>query len=522
MERERDEEHDLVVVGSGAAAMAAALLAARRGLETVVLEKTEYLGGTSAYSGAAAWLPGSAVQRRLGSSDSTDSARAYLRALLGDREAEKQEAFLATAPEVVAALEEDPDVEFTVQPFPDYFDAPGRVPGGRSIIPTPLPVEALRAADLGADLLALVRPPVERDRAGLGHHPTEPLIAGRALIGRLLLGLHRTGRGTVRVRSRVVELLAEGDRVVGVVVEADGVRRRVRARHGVLLAAGGFERSPELRERHGVPGDAAWAMAPAGSNTGEPMAAAVALGAATELMDQGWWCPGILHPDGAAAFTLGLRGGIVLDEAGRRFANESLPYDRMGRRMFAVEGRVPAWLVFDSRFDGDLPAISLPPCPPEEHLAAGTWVAADSLAGLAEATGLPADALRDSVARFNGFAAEGADADFGRGEDEYDAFFATGDGPNPALVPIDTAPYYAARLVLADLGTKGGLRTDADARVLRVDGSPIRGLYAAGNTSASMSGEFYPGPGVPIGTGIVFGWRAVRSLLASLDRSLVE
>lgn len=501
-----DEEHDVVVVGSGAGALTGAYLAARAGLRTVLLEKTGRLGGTSAYSGAACWLPGTQVQERSGSADSSRSARDYLTAVLGGREPDKVEALVRAAPGLVAELEQDPAIEFRLQPFPDYFDAPGRVPQGRSIVPTELAPD-----ELGA-LLALVRPPVERDREGLDHAEGAPLNGGRALIGRLLLAYDRTGCGGVRTGSAVTELVLDDERVVGVVAHTVDGPRRIAARLGVLLGSGGFERNQELRSEHGVPGAAAWTMAPAGTNTGEPIQAAVAIGAATDLMDQGWWCPGIEHPDGSAAFTLGFRGGVVVAADGRRFANESLPYDRMGRAMFAEPGRVPAWFVFDARSGGDLPAISLPPRRATEHFEAGTWVQADTLDELAGLTGLPAVALTATIERFNAFAGAGADADFGRGDDEFDRFFAVGQGPNPALVPLDRPPYVAARLVLSDLGTKGGLCTDSAARVLRPDGTPIAGLYAAGNASASMAGAFYPGPGIPLATAMVFSALAVRDL----------
>jgi 3-oxosteroid 1-dehydrogenase len=256
-------------------------------------------------------------------------------------------------------------------------------------------------------------------------------------------------------------------------------------------------------------------MAPAEAAAGEPIAAAVALGAATDLLDQAWLCPGVLHPDGSAAFTLGFRGGLVVDRQGNRYADESLPYDRMGRHMAAAPERVPSFLVFDSRDGGDLPAISLPPLPAEEHLSGGTWVRADTLEALARRIGVPEAELTAAVERFNGFAATGVDEDFARGEDPYDRFFATGKGRNPCLVPVDTAPFYAARIVLSDLGTKGGLRTDPRGRVLRQDGSAIPGLYAAGNTSASMAGPVYPGPGIPIGTAMVFSSLAVRDMASS-------
>lgn len=504
--RRDDQGYDVVVVGSGAGAMTAAYAAARRGASTLVLEKTDRLGGTSAYSGAACWLPGTEVQRRAGVEDSTDSARAYLRALLGDSTGERQDAFLDHAPRLVSLLESDPALEFSWQPFPDYFDAPGRQPSGRSIVPADLSTDRL------GDLPRLVRPPVERDRQGLDH-PDGPLRAGRALIGRLLLALSATGNGEVRTGHCVDRLVVEGDRVTGVEAVAGNGRVTITARRGVLLAAGGFERNQALRARHLVPGDADWSMAPSGTNAGEPLEAAVAIGAATDLMDEGWWCPGIAQPNGGAAFTLGFRGGLVVDGTGRRFANESLPYDRMGRAMAADRRRVPSYVVFDSRSRGRVPAICIPDISGEEHLAAGTWVQAATVDDLAQRIGVPAGVLTNTVARFNHYATTGVDEQFHRGEDAYDRFFARSNGPNPALVPVDRPPFYAARLVLSDLGTKGGLRTDVRARVLRADGSVIGGLYATGNSAASLTGGVYPGPGVPIGTAMVFGSLAVEDML---------
>ncbi|MFI0367844.1 FAD-binding protein [Actinomadura sp. 1N219] len=511
-----DDEYDVVVAGSGAGALAGALAAASNepaaatsdapagasgGLRTAVLEKTALVGGTSAYSGSAIWLPGTRVQERAGIGDSTDSARAYLRALLGDDgNAAHREAFLETAPELVEFLERDPAVEFEWRAFPDYFDAPGRIDMGRSFVPLELPLERL------GELAGIVRPPVDRDRAGRGHAAGRPLAQGRSLIGRLLLAITATGNGDIRTGTALTELIVEDGRVVGVAaMTADGPVR-LRASRGVLLAAGGFESSAELRASHGVPGGAGWTMAPDGANTGDAIAAAMRIGASTGLLDQAWFCPGLAMPDGRAAFTLGFRGGLIVDGTGLRFANESLPYDRMGRRLAAADG--PFYLIFDSRSDG-LPAISIPTAAPEEQLAAGRWHRADTLAGLAAKTGLPAGALASTVERFNGFAAKNLDEDFHRGEDPYDLYFT---GGKPCLVPVDRPPFIAAEIVLSDLGTKGGLRTDPDGRVLSGADRPIPGLYAAGNTSASFTGPVYPGPGIPIGTAMAFAYRAVQAM----------
>lgn len=505
--------YDVVVVGSGGGAMTGALLAQRAGLRTVVLEKTALVGGTSAYSGGACWLPGSAVQQRAGIADSTEGARTYLGAVLAPVDGwapdpVKVEAFLAHAPVVVDELEAA-GIGFEWLPFPEYYDAPGRCPQGRSIQPA-----AVKRDKLPADVAALVRPPVERDRVGGPGRGT--LSGGQALIARLAAAYVEAG-GTIltghAVRDLVTETDGTGDHVVGVWAITDEGAVEVRARRGVLLASGGFEGSAARRQSHGTPGRAEWTMAPRGTNTGEPIAAAVNAGAAVDWTGLGWFCPGLEHPDGAGSFTLGVRSGVMVDAHGRRYANESLPYDRFGREMAKDPARIPSWLVFDSREGGRLPAIAMPEGDPAEHLAAGTWVRAGSIDELAGQIGVPAGTLVATVERYNGFCAGGVDEDFGRGADEYDTFFTWGEGPNKALTPVDTAPFYAARFVLSDLGTKGGVVTDAHGRALRPDGSAIPGLYAVGNTAAPMTGPYYPGPGAPLGTAMVFASLAVRDLV---------
>ncbi|MFC4603989.1 FAD-dependent oxidoreductase [Rhodococcus kronopolitis] len=504
------DEFDVVVVGSGGGALTGAYAAAAQGLRTVVLEKTDLFGGTSSYSGASIWLPGTQVQERAGLPDSTENARTYLRNLLGDAESVRQDAYVDTAPVVVELLEKDPNIEFEFRAFPDYYRREGRMDSGRSINPLDLD-----PADIG-DLADKVRPELDQDRTGQGHAPGK-MIGGRALIGRLLAAVAGTGNAELRTGVNVTGLVVEDGRVVGVEAEANGETVRIGAGRGVLMAAGGIEGNAAVREQSGTPGKAAWSMGPFDANTGDPIAAGVAAGGATALMDQAWFCPGVEQPDGSAAFLVGIRGGIVVDKAGERYLNESLPYDQFGRAMHArntTGDAVPSWMIFDSREGGGLPGISIPNTAPAKHLAAGTWVQADTVEELAEKAGLPADALRATVEQFNGYAKTGVDEAFHRGEDPYDAFFCPpSDAPNAALSAVATGPFYAARIVLSDLGTKGGLVTDVDARVLRADGTPIEGLYAAGNTSASLSGEFYPGPGVPLGTAMVFSFRAAQHMI---------
>lgn len=502
------QEYDVVVVGSGGGAMTGAFLAQKAGLSTVLVEKTPLIGGTSAYSGGACWLPGSQVQQRAGIGDSTEGARDYLGAILEDPDAEKVESFLAHAPELVAELEAA-GLPFEWLPFAEYYDAPGRVTMGRSIQPV-----SIKRGELPPEVAELVRPPVERDRAGEGGRNT--LSGGQALIARLA-ALYVEAGGEIRTGLPVTGLVVDDQRVVGVATMSPEGPVVVNARRGVLVAAGGFEGNAALRAEHGVPGEVAWTMAPRDTNTGEPIEAGIAIGAATDFRGVGWFCPGLEQPDGGGSFTLGFRSGLMVDATGNRYANECLPYDRFGREMAKAAqgsaGRIPSWFVFDSREGGRLPAIAMPEGDPAEHLAAGTWVQADTLAELAGLIGVPADALAASVERYNGFCETGVDEDFGRGEDEYDTFFAGGTGPNKALTPCDQPPYVAARFVLSDLGTKGGLVTDAAGRVLREDGSAIAGLYASSNSVASVFGGVYPGPGAPLGSAMVFASLAVRDIV---------
>jgi succinate dehydrogenase/fumarate reductase flavoprotein subunit len=506
---EWDEEYDVVVVGSGAGALVGAYIAATEGATVVVVEKAELFGGTTAYSGAGLWFPGNQAQRRAGVMDSIEKGKEYLRATVGDRTpAALQDAYLEAGPALVERLEQNEFVEFQCVPIPDYFDAPGRLPGGRHIGPV-----ELQGARMGG-LLELMRPRVYVERLGV-HEDRDVLIQGQALVGRLLLAVASTGNVMLRRNAEMQEVITEGSRVVGVEVRNDGDTVRIRARRGVLLAAGGFERNDALRQEHQDFGTA-WTMGVT-SNIGQAITAAVAIGADTDLMDEAWWCSSILCPDGQAAFFYGVRGGgIMVNGIGKRFANESMSYDRLGRAMREDHAKgmaeYPHYWILDSRFD-DLPAIvSVPTGDRAWFLDSGTWKVDDTIEGLAQQLGVPPQNLAASIESFNRCAETGVDEEFHRGEDEFDLFFGDGtEGPNPCLIPLDKPPFLAVPIVPGDLGTKGGLKTDEHARVLRGDGSVILGLYAAGNTMASIMGHAYPGPGAPIGTSMVF------SYLAALD-----
>ncbi|MBF6347481.1 MULTISPECIES: FAD-dependent oxidoreductase [Nocardia] len=506
--------YDVVVVGSGGAALAGALAAAHRGLSTCVIEKTDRFGGTSAYSGGSVWLPGNHVLARQGVDDSVEKGLTYFGAVVGDRtRPEVQRAYLETGPVVADFLENTVGIPIEHRPFPDYFDAPGRSDNGRSIF-----AESIAAADLG-DRLDDVRPTVAADQFGIDIDRSM-LDGGQAWIARMVLALDATGRADLLLSTRADRLVQdESGRVTGVVVTgADGSETRIRARGGVLLAAGGFERSAQLRKRWQDMPTADWSSSHPATGSGDAVAMLDTVGAALDLLDQSWWCPATLFPNGHAAFTLGLRSGIVVDGHGRRFANEMLPYDQMGRAMRAQReaGGDEFWFIFDNSAGDRLPAICVPEPRRDEMTEAGLWHTADSVSDLARSLGIDPAALAATVDRFNELAERGVDEDFHRGEDPFGRFFVGATAPAQCLRPLAGPRFHAVRLVLGDLGTKGGAVIDSDGAVQRPDGSAIPGLYAAGNSSASISGEVYPGPGVPLGSGMVMAYRAVADMTARL------
>lgn len=496
-----DDETDVIVAGSGGG-LAGAYTAAREGLSVLVVEASDQFGGTTAYSGGGGmWFPCNPVLRRAGSDDTLDVAFAYFRTAVGDRTpVELQRAYVYGGTELIAYLEEDGHFEFEVLPWPDYY---GRLPharldGLRHTVMKPLPAERL------GELVLRVRGPLDRER--LGAEVPMDLIGGRALVGRLLSAITTYPHASLHLNSPLVELITSDNHVVGAVIEQDGHRRTIRTRAGLLLAAGGFENNPTLRQRFGVPGDARDTMGAPG-NLGQALEAAIAAGAAIDLMDQAWWSPGLTHPDGRSAFSLWFTGGIFVNDDGKRFVNESGPYDRIGKAVIDQIAcgaiTLPFWMVYDNR-EGLVPpvkATNVSMVKPEKYIEAGLWHTAESLPELATKIGVNAENLVSTVKRFNEFAAAGTDEDFGRGDEAYDRVFSDGRSP---MVPIETGPFHAAAFGLSDLGTKGGLVTDSHARVLDTGGNPIDGLYAAGNTMAAVSGTVYPGGGNPIGASMLF------------------
>lgn len=520
-----DFDCDVLVVGSGGGGLTGAYTAASEGLDTIVIESTDKFGGTTCYSGGAVWLPGNQASARAGLDDSNAVALDYFQRVVGDRTpAELQRAFVQNGPAVVERLERSRHIRFSWFAFPDYYGDLGCPPAharGRDILTAPLP-----SAELG-EFQGKLRLSMANDIAGYAE--PDPLSGGRALVGRLLLSGRDAGV-RYRLSCEMDGLITEDDRVVGIHAVDNAQPVRIRARRGVLLAAGGFERNQAMRDAFGVAGNADWSCGAPGG-TGKAIRAGIAIGAATDLMSEAWFMPGLIQPNGRTGFIAAVNGGIIVNSVGERFGNETGPYDRFGRKMRAGDAtaipHIPAWWIWDARLGPSVPsaAISMPVLDFESYERAGLWFRGKTLAELAGKIGVAADRLEQTVIRFNGFCATGVDEDFHRGETPYDIYIANElpgvmggayvnppGTPNPCLIPITTGPFYAAQVVLGDLGSKGGLKTDASARVLRPDGSVIEGLYAAGDSMAAASGKHYPAPGTPVASCMVFSYLAAMDM----------
>jgi len=340
----------------------------------------------------------------------------------------------------------------------------------------------------------------------------------------LAIGLRQgliDARVPVHYESELRDLVVEDGRVTGVKVLHDGVETVVRARRGVILGSGGFEKNLELRERYQPkPTSIDWTTG-AASNTGVGHTAGLAAGAEVALMDDAWWGPTIPLPRGPwfALAERNLPGSIIVNSAGQRFMNEALPYVEAVHEIYRGEetgvSHVPAWMIIDQRYRNRYLFAGLSPRQPfpGRWYKYGTIRKADTLEALAAEIDVPPAALSETVLRFNGFAHSGVDEDFHRGESAYDQYYSDPTvKPNPSLHAIDHGPFYAVKIVPGDLGTKGGLVTDEKARVLRPDGTVIDGLYAAGNVSAAVMGRTYAGPGATIGPALVFGYLAAQDI----------
>jgi 3-oxosteroid 1-dehydrogenase len=545
-----DAAYDVVVVGAGGAGMTAALAAARRGLKTLLIEKSSYFGGSTARSGGGVWIPGNYALVEAGEADDPSESKRYLDAIVGDVVPKvRRDTFIDRGPEVMDFVRDHTPVRFTWVPqYSDYLpESPGGRVRGRSVEPVPMD-----ARFLGQELEHL-HPPYTKAPANLivtqadfrkislgmrtikgpltmmrvMSHRLYSILRGRkmyAMGNALAIGL-RQGLMDVGVPvaydTELVDLLVEDGRVAGVRVLRDGVEQEVRATRGVILGSGGFEKNLDLRERYQPkPTSIDWTTG-APSNTGGGHLAGMEAGADVALMDDSWWGPTIPLPRGPwfALAERNLPGSIIVNAAGKRFMNEALPYVEAVHEIYQGEetgvSHVPAWMIIDQRYRNRYLFAGLSPRQPfpGRWYKFGTIKKAESLDALAAEIDVPAEGLKETVDRFNGFARSGIDEDFHRGESAYDKYYSDPTvKPNPSLHSIDQGPFYAVKIVPGDLGTKGGLVTDERARVLRPDGTVIEGLYAAGNVSAAVMGRTYAGPGATIGPAMVFGYLAAEDI----------
>lgn len=568
--------YEVVVVGSGAAGLSAALTAARRGLRVLLVEKADVWGGSTAKSAGMVWVPGNKLIEQVGGHDNIELGRQYLQATVGDCTSDEMiDAFLVEGAKAMDFLAAScPGLVFrNMEGYPDYWlDAPGAAKKGRGV-----EAGGFDARRLGkwasTQMAAYFRPAVpfdmnSYDSADLlltGASP-RPVLRALRLVGRnipLWLGRQRTvtmGAGLtaaimdsvlnsgveVRLGIGLADLVFTDERCTGVVLERRGVRRQIEATAGVILACGGFERNEKMRQkyqRHPINGE--WTVG-AETNTGDGIEIGIQHGAAIENMADAIWSPVIQLPKVKSATPIviddierfivpdrSLPHTLIVNGAGKRFMNEALPYCTAGQGLYGgVFGKgegaaenLPAWLIFDQQYRntypfayGYLPRMELP----SEFYESGAVLRRNSLEELARAIDVPAAALLATVARFNDFAQTGVDEDFGRGENEHDRFYANRyHQPNPSLGTLKSAPFYATRVYPGDIGTSGGLVIDPKARVTRADGSVIEGLFAAGNTTKSIVGHTYCAGGTSIGAALVFGHIAANTIADARPVKLV-
>lgn len=549
-------EYDVIVVGSGAAGLTAAAVAAAEKCRVVLLEATPLIGGTSAISGGMMWVPGNGKQQ----GDTIEAARSYLReAAPGLNDESVREAFLARAGEAVAYLESRTCLKVqTVPVYPDYYpDLPGATAGGRVL--EALPFDGM---ELGKHF-ALLRPPLPEftlfggmmiSRSDIPHlrnvfrRPASTwkvlgllaryagqrlkarrgttLYLGNALTGRLFKSV--LGLGVeIRLGTAAERLTIEEGKVCGVeTVSQDGERTRLRAR-AVILASGGFSYDEELRKAHLPPAaQAVSAAVPSGAISGVRLAGAAGGYLDEQTANRAFWVPGsrFVRKDGTPGVfphtvtDRGKPGLIAVDRNGRRFVNEARSYHEFVLAMLRQpESAIPAYLICDSAFLwkyglGRIKPFSLSH---KADVECGYLHRAETIVELAVKLGLPPQALEKTIGDYNAGAEKGEDLEFGRGGDIYQRHLGDGDvKPNPCVAPVRRPPFYAIAIYPADLGTAAGLKTDARARVLTGDGTPVPGLYACGNDMNSVMNGAYPGPGITLGPALTFGYVAAKDAAA--------
>ena len=555
------DEYDVVVVGSGAGGMVAAIRAHDLGLRTVVIEKSGYYGGTTATSGGSSWIPMNPATV----DDSADKVVEYITGITGgDSPSEALRVFAETAIEMTRYLASVGVKNFGVTGYPDYYStAPGAVLS-RAMLPydmdgAELDDEFFRMRDHHPSQIAFNRYAVNFQMSGIlsNRLPGWRLTALKMLakywldipwrlktgkdrrltFGRALIGALRKAMSDRKIplllSTELVDLELEGGRVATVKTSRRGSLIRIVARNAVVLAAGGFDQNQEMRDANlPLPTRAGGSLTPKFANTGDAIRIGQKVGAAIEGMGQAWWCPSIRLPSRtdvntdipyALLFERGKPGSICVNRLGRRFINEAVSYDQFGQAMIAEEKKSgmgsPCWMIFDTSFRSKQQAGGLMPSwiMSDDSLPQDWWdnvvFRANSIGELARKIGLPEDHLEASVAANNRYASTGIDEEFHRGEAPYDQFLGEfGAKGNNCIGPIDQAPFYAMSIELGDLGTKGGLKVDSNAAVLDEAGRPIAGLYAVGNTTASLFCGTYPGAGATLGQAMTFAFVAANHI----------
>lgn len=527
------DTYEVIVVGSGAAALTAAATAAQEGKSVLVVEKSALLGGTSAVSGGMLWVAANHLAAQAGIIDDRESASRYVRAVSRDRGRDDLfDAAVDHGDDMLRYSSEQLGIRYLLlDNFPDYrMDLPGAQDGGRTVEPALYDAEA----QLGA-LHQQVRtdgrlPFTMQEYEGWGAFTNFPwdelnerdsrgiVAKGHALVCMLLASCVTDGV-TLAVDARAERLVMQNERVTGVVVDG----RTFSATDGVVLACGGFEWDKKLAD--GLLQSRLHVVCSPPSNTGDGLKMAQRVGARLGGTREAWWAPMSVIPgdlrDGEQVGTL-LRferqgpGSIMINRHGQRFANESQNYNDLARSLHSWDSAAgtplnsPVHVVFDHGFlqrYGVLTHRAGAPTP--------AWlVEGATLADLAEKLNVPAANLDATVARFNQFAVLGQDPDFGRGTSRYDTYWgdAANAFPNPSLGPLAEGPYYALAVVNGAFGTSGGVATDGRGRVLDVDGAPLPGLFAAGNTTESAYGAGYPGAGATLGPLMTMGYLIGRTL----------
>lgn len=567
-----DHVVDVLIVGSGGGGMTAALTAQAAGLDALVVEKSSHFGGSTALSGGGIWVPGAPAQRREGYAPEAEGVVGYLKQITDGLVSEARiRQYVETAPQMLQFLEQLSEwFEFVWKPgYADYYP---ELPGGSELGST-INVPPIDLRKLGEDEQQLLQPLALAPK-GIWLGPKElrtfyrirqswagkgvllKLIArmvrarvfgermaaiGQSLAARLRLALRERGI-PLWLNSPMVELLTDaGGAVTGAVVETGGKSRRIGARLGVILASGGFDHDLAWRKELLPEVDQDWSFGNSAA-MGDGIRAAQKVGAATDLLDEAWWFPAIQWPDGRMQFMLNERmmpAQFIVNGAGKRFINEAAPYMDFGHAM--IEGQrsgvthIPCWLITDHRsfnryvVGGHLPIPKIPFAPvptgrkvPPAWLESGVVKEAMTWEEMATKIGVPAGQLAETASRFNELARNGHDDDFNRGDSVYDNYYGDHTLPNPNLYPLGDPPYYAFRIVLGDLGTSGGLRTDEHARVLRTDDTVVPGLYAVGNASAPVMGRSYAGAGATIGPAMTFGFVAAKHVAAQAANQAVN